>query len=75
MAVTLTNISNNYNEYIALSTDDWPQDVPINSLLFEVDTNSFYYWCGTEWTAVGSAPSENAMGNIDVDPQPIDLGG
>lgn len=74
MAVTLVNAFNNYNEYIALSTDDWPVDVPENSLLLEVDSGDIYYWSGSAWAKFGEAPSNNAMGNVDVDPMPIDLG-
>lgn len=73
MAVTLVNAFNNYNEYIALSTDDWPVDVPENSLLLEVDSGDIYYYCNNEWELFGSPP-QNAMGNVDVDPIPINLG-
>lgn len=74
MAVTLINSFNNYNEYIALSTDDWPANVPENSLLLEIDSGDIYYYCNNKWGLFGSSP-QNAMGNVDVDPQPIDLGG
>lgn len=75
MAVTLVNAYNNYNEYVALSTDEWPTNVPVNSLLLEIDSGDIYYWSGSAWAKFGEAPSNNAMGNVDVDPQPIDLGG
>lgn len=74
MAVTLVNASNNYNEYIALSTDNQPVDAPENSLLLEIDSGDIYYYCNNEWKLFGSS-SQNAMGNVDVDPTPIDLGG
>ena len=74
MAVTLVNAYNNYNEYIALSTDEWPTNVPLNSLLLEIDTQDIYYWGGNAWTSVGEAPSDNAMGYIDINPDPINPG-
>lgn len=71
MAVTLVNAYNNYNEYVALSTDEWPTNVPANSLLLEIDSGDIYYWSGSTWTKFGEAPSNNAMGYIEVNPQPV----
>lgn len=42
-----------------LSTDTKPtEDIPLNSLFLELDTNTFYYFDGNGWTEVGSSPED-----------------
>lgn len=35
------------------STDAKPADVPVNTLILEVDTGDFYYFDGADWQKVG----------------------
>lgn len=37
------------------STDTKPTDVPVNTLILEVDTGVFFYFDGTEWKKVGES--------------------
>lgn len=39
--------------YVGLSTDDKPEDVPVNSIFTELDTNDSYYYTGESWGKVG----------------------
>lgn len=51
------------SELMGLSSDDKPNDVSVNTLFWELDTNKFYY-CSTEgtdesyavWTELGTEP-------------------
>lgn len=45
--------------YQGLSADEKPsQEVPINSLYLELDTNDFYYFDGSNWAKVGGTQLE-----------------
>ena len=64
MAVTVHKIENSFNEMTeydlkGLSTDDKPLEIDgfpvgVNSLFLELDTDTFYYFDGTDWVALGS---------------------
>lgn len=58
MAVTLKGSAANY---LGESTDDKPSDAGINAIFTELDTNTDYYFDGTEWKKVG-AESEASNG-------------
>lgn len=40
-------------EYVGLSTDDKPTEAAVNSTFLELDTNTQFYFDGTEWSQVG----------------------
>lgn len=41
-------------DYLCESTDTKPTaDIPVNTLILELDTGDFYYFTGTEWAKVG----------------------
>lgn len=42
-------------EYKGLSTDSKPTDCDVNSLFWEMDTDTIYYFDGEEWLKVGNA--------------------
>lgn len=42
-------------EYKGLSTDSKPKDCDVNSLFWEMDTDTIYYFDGEEWLKVGNA--------------------
>ena len=50
MAITLNGAN---ADYMGLSTDTKPTNVPVNTLFLELDTGDFYYYDGTEWAKVG----------------------
>lgn len=50
MAVTLNG---SRADYVGLSTDTKPVDVPVNTLFLELDTGDFYYYDGSDWAKVG----------------------
>ena len=55
MAITMRDqrMSDNYS-FMGLSTDDKPtEDVGVNSLFWELDTNDTYYFTGENWAKVG----------------------
>jgi hypothetical protein len=49
MAVTLNG---SRADYVGLSTDTKPADVPVNTLFLELDTGDFYYYDGSDWAKV-----------------------
>ena len=64
MAVTVHKIENSFNEMTeydlkGLSTDDKPLEIDgfpvgVNSLFLELDTDTFYYFDGSDWVELGS---------------------
>lgn len=50
MAVTLNG---SRADYVGLSSDTKPEDVPVNTLFLELDTGDFYYYNGSDWAKVG----------------------
>ena len=40
-------------EYLGLSTDSKPTDVPVNSIFLELNTGDVYYYTGTGWAKLG----------------------
>lgn len=50
MAVTLKGSTPIYE---GLSTDDKPDEAPINSKFFELDTKDEYYYTGETWAKIG----------------------
>ena len=62
MAITMRDqrMSDNYS-FMGLSTDNKPEEnVGVNSLFWELDTNDTYYFDGEEWLKVGSVTPEEA---------------
>lgn len=55
MAVTIKGAG---AEYIGLSTDDKPEDVAVNTLFSELDTNDTYYFTGETWAKVGGETTQ-----------------
>lgn len=63
--LTLKDSSKQY-EYMALSNDAWPGDIPgecgMNSILYCLDEDKYYYYNGYapygEWVEVGNPPQE-----------------
>ena len=50
MAVT---IKGSVVTYEGLSTDDKPDNVPVNTRFYELDTKDEYYYTGETWSKVG----------------------
>ena len=44
-------------DYIGLSTDTKPSDVPVNTYFLENDTGDLYYYTGESWNKVGGSSS------------------
>lgn len=40
-------------EFLGLSTDNKPTDVPVNSIFLELNTGDVYYYTGTGWAKLG----------------------
>ena len=40
-------------EYRGDSTEDKPEEVPVNSKFLELDTGNEYYYTGEEWAKIG----------------------
>lgn len=45
----LESIERGYPQYMGLSTEEKPEDVPKNSIYLEIDTGKFYYYDNGEW--------------------------
>lgn len=41
------------NQYMGMSTDQKPENVPVYSLFVELDTGDVYYWDGSDWAEFG----------------------
>lgn len=41
--------------YYCLSTDDKPEDAPVNAIAKELDTGKEFYFTGETWAEVGGA--------------------
>jgi len=41
------------SNYMGLSTDTKPENVPVNTLFLELDTGDFYYFDGEDWQKIG----------------------
>lgn len=59
----LESIERGYPQYMGLSTEEKPEDVPKNSIYLEIDTGKFYYYDNGEWKEMdcscnGSSESE-----------------
>ena len=61
MAITRADARQPYKpwsspQFLGLSTDQKPtDDVPVNSLFYELDTETVYYFNGTTWKEIGTA--------------------
>lgn len=55
MAVTLKGANAIYQ---GLSTDDKPENVPVNTQFEELDTGDTYYFDGEAWAKVGGEANE-----------------
>lgn len=40
-------------EYVGISTDEKPENVPVNTIFTELDTNKVYYFTGETWDEIG----------------------
>ena len=45
----LESLERGYPQYMGLSTEEKPEDVPKNSIYLELDTGKFYYYDNGEW--------------------------
>lgn len=59
----LESLERGYPQYMGLSTEEKPEDVPKNSIYLELDTGKFYYYDNGEWKEMdcscnGSSESE-----------------
>ena len=52
MAITLRGES---AELVGLSSDNKPNDVAVNTIFHELDTDDYYYFTGDSWEKVGGA--------------------
>ena len=61
MAITRADARQPYKpwsspQFLGLSGDEKPtEDVPVNSLFYELDTEKVYYFNGTAWKEIGTA--------------------
>ena len=50
-----THLPNTYKEFSGLSTDSKPtENIGVNSLFLELNTNKVYYFDGTTWKEIGT---------------------
>lgn len=58
----MITLNGNNPDLLGLSTDTKPTDAGVNTLFLEVDTATFYYFDGSDWTELGQAPSADDLG-------------
>lgn len=49
----MITLNGNNANLVGLSTDEKPLNQEVNTLFLELDTGNFYYFDGSEWSAVG----------------------
>lgn len=52
LEMVVPKVITNAEEYRGVSTDEKPSGVPLYSIYFEMDTNTFYYYDGTQWVEI-----------------------